>query len=205
MTVGPGRRSAAASAAARSGSVLTAAPAAPSPVAAAANETGWYLTASAPPWPDGFCLISIRLSAASLNTTTMTGSDSRTAVSSSASVMPRPPSPVKATTGTSGRHSAAAIAAGSAYPMVARPLEMSSRPGSGTSHNGIATSMCAPASTVAIVSAGVPARTVRTTCWGVSRPGAAGGGAVTPSAVPAARSLRVASSLAARPASSGQS
>jgi len=45
MTVGPGLRSAAASAAARPGPVLTVAPAAPSAVAAVANETGRYLTA----------------------------------------------------------------------------------------------------------------------------------------------------------------
>jgi hypothetical protein len=39
----------------------------------------------------------MRLSAASLKTITMTGRDSRTAISISASVMPRPPSQVKAT------------------------------------------------------------------------------------------------------------
>ena len=41
----------------------------------------------------------MRLSVASLNTMTTIRSLSRTAVSISASVMPRPPSPVKATTG----------------------------------------------------------------------------------------------------------
>ena len=57
--------------------------------------------------------------------------------------------------------------------MVASPLETSSLCGSGTSHSGMATSMCAPASTVAMVSGGVQARTVATTCWGASRPGEA--------------------------------
>ena len=94
--------------------MVTAAPAAPIAAAAAAKETGPYLTASSPPCPAGFCFSLIRLSAASLKTITMTGRDSRTAVSISASVMPRPPSPVKATTGTCGTHSAAAMAAGSA-------------------------------------------------------------------------------------------
>jgi hypothetical protein len=56
----------------------------------------------------------MRLSEASLKTITMTRSASLAAVSISASVMPRPPSPVKATTGVSGVHSAAAMAAGSA-------------------------------------------------------------------------------------------
>jgi hypothetical protein len=80
--------------------------------------------------------------------------------------------------------------------MVASPLETSSLRGSGTSHSGMATSMCAPASTVAMVSGGVPARTVTTTCWGASRPG---------EAMAADRSRPAASVLAARPAPGGQS
>ena len=80
--------------------------------------------------------------------------------------------------------------------MVARPLETSSLPGSGTSHSGIATSMCAPASTVAMVSGGAQARAVATTCCGASRPGAA---------TAAAASRRAASCRAARPASGGHS
>jgi hypothetical protein len=103
---------------------------------------------------------------------------------------------VKATTGTRGAHSAAAMAAGSAYPMVASPLEVRSRRGSGTSHSGIATSMCAPASTVAMVSAGVQARAVATTCCGASSPG---------EATATAASRAAASALAARPTPGGQS
>ena len=80
--------------------------------------------------------------------------------------------------------------------MVARPLEVSSRRGPGTSHSGMATSMCAPASTVAMVSGGAQARAVATTCCGASRPGAA---------VAAAASRRAASAFAARPASGGHS
>ena len=80
--------------------------------------------------------------------------------------------------------------------MVARPLEVSSRRGPGTSHSGMATSMCAPASTAAMVSGGVQARAVATTCCGASRPGAA-------AAVAASR--RAASRLAARPAPGAQS
>ena len=80
--------------------------------------------------------------------------------------------------------------------MVASPLETSSLRGSGTSHSGMATSMCAPASTVAMVSGGVQARTVATTCWGASSPG---------EATAAAASRAAASVLAARPAPGGQS
>ena len=80
--------------------------------------------------------------------------------------------------------------------MVARPLEVSSSFGWGTSHSGMAASMCAPASTVAMVSGGAQARAVATTCCGASRPG---------TATAAAASRRAASALAARPASAGQS
>ena len=80
--------------------------------------------------------------------------------------------------------------------MVASPLETRSLRGSGTSHSGMATSMCAPASTVAMVSGGVPPRTVATTCCGASRPG---------EATDAAASRAAASVLAARPAAGGQS
>ncbi len=74
--------------------------------------------------------------------------------------------------------------------------------GPGTSHSGIATSMCAPASTVAMVSGGAQARAVATTCCGASRPGPASRpGAATA----AAASRRAASCFAARPASGGQS
>jgi len=76
-----------------------------------------------------------------LNTTTAMRSLSRAAVSISASVMPRPPSPVNATTSRAGAYNAAAMAAGSANPIVARPLEISSRRGSVTSHNGMTASM----------------------------------------------------------------
>jgi len=80
--------------------------------------------------------------------------------------------------------------------MVASPLETSSRRGSGTSHSGMATSMCAPASTVAMVCGGVCARTVATTCCGASRPGAA---------TAVAMSRPAASARAARPAPGGHS
>ena len=132
---------------------------------------------------------------ASLNTTTMTRSRYRTAVSISVSAMPSPPSPVKAITGSPGVHSAAAMAAGSAKPIVASPLEASSRYGSLTGHSGMATSMWAPASTVAIVSGGVWARTVVTTSCGVT-PARRGGGRP---AQPAGRA-----DFAAAPAASGQ-
>ena len=141
MTVGPSRPDAAESVAASSLSVLTATPTAPIASAAQAYETGPKSTASAPPWPAGRCLILIRLRAPSLNTTTTMRSFSRAAVSMSASVMPRPPSPVKATTSRAGAHNAAAMAAGSANPIVARPLEISSRRGSVTSHSGMTASM----------------------------------------------------------------
>ena len=141
MTVGPSRPDAAESAAASSVSVLTATAAAPNACAARAYETGPKSTASAPPWPAGRCLILMRLRAPSLNTTTAMRSLSRAAVSISASVMPRPPSPVNATTSRAGAHNAAAMAAGSANPIVARPLEISSRRGSVTSHNGMTASM----------------------------------------------------------------
>jgi hypothetical protein len=141
MTVGPSRTDAKESAAARSCSVLTVAASAPSACAARAYETGPKSTASAPPWPAGRCLILIRLRVPSLNTTTAMRSLSRAAVSISASVMPRPPSPVNATTSRAGAHNAAAMAAGSANPIVARPLEIISRRGSVTSHNGMTASM----------------------------------------------------------------
>ena len=141
MTVGPARPNAAESAAASSISVLTATAAAPIASAARAYETGPKSTASAPPWPAVRCLILMRLRAPSLNTTTAMRSLSRTAVSISAIVMPRPPSPVKATTSRAGAHDATAMAAGSANPIVANPLEISSRPGSVTSHSGMTASM----------------------------------------------------------------
>ena len=81
---------------------------------------------------------------------------------------------MKHTTWRSGSTSAAAIAAGSAKPIVARPFEISSVPGSSTSQNGTASSMWAPASTVAIVDSGATARAIRTTSSGVSAPDAAG-------------------------------
>ena len=115
----------------------------------------------------------MRLRALSLNTTTAMRSLSRTAVSISASVMPRPPSPVKAMTSRAGEQNAAAMAAGSANPIVARPLEISRRRGSVTSHNGMTASMCAPASTVTIVSGGACSRTTVTTCTGDREPGRA--------------------------------
>ena len=87
------------------------------------------------------------------------------------------------------------MAAGSAKPMVARPLEMSSRRGWSTSHSGITASMCAPASTVAIVSGGVCARVTAATCCGASVPGAA---------LAASASRRAASARAARPAPGAQ-
>jgi hypothetical protein len=126
MSVGPSRPDAAESSAASSISVLAAAAAAPIASAARAYETGPKSTASAPPWPAGRCLILMRLRAPSLNTTTAMRSLSRTAVSISASVMPRPPSPVKAMTSLAGAHNATAMAAGSANPIVASPLEISS-------------------------------------------------------------------------------
>ena len=68
---------------------------------------------------------------------------------------------------------------------------MSSRPGWSTSHSGITASMCAPASTVAIVSGGVCARATAATCCGASVPGAA---------MAAWPSRRAVSARAARPA-----
>ena len=44
----------------------------PKPAATAAKSVRAYDTAAGPPWPSVACLIAIRLSAASLNTTTIT-------------------------------------------------------------------------------------------------------------------------------------
>jgi hypothetical protein len=76
------------------------------------------------------CLTSISDSAASLKTTITIGRRSRATVSSSAATIMSPPSPVKQITRRPGWTSWAAMAAGSAKPMVASPFEISSSPGS---------------------------------------------------------------------------
>ena len=98
-----------------------------------ATRSGPAYRMDTPATPRCSCLTSMRDRAASSKTTITIGSRSRAAVSSSAATIMRPPSPVKHTTRRSGRASCAAMAAGSAKPMVARPLEISSSPGSSAS------------------------------------------------------------------------
>jgi hypothetical protein len=107
-------------------------------------------------------------SAPSSNTTTTTGRPSRTAVSSSAAAIMKPPSPVKARTRRSGYTSCAAMAAGSAKPMVASPFEITNSPGLTACQKLVAANMCAPESTVATVPAGVSSRAISTTRCGAS-------------------------------------
>ena len=106
--------------------------------------------------------------AASLKTMTVMGSRRRTAVSSSAATIMKPPSPVKHTTRCSGQTSWAAMAAGRAKPMVASPFEIRNSPGSTACQYSAAWNMWAPASTVAIVPACVSSRVSWTTRCGAN-------------------------------------
>ena len=81
-------------------------------------------------YPFCSCFTSISDSAPSSKTTMVIGRRSRATVSSSDATIRRPPSPVKQTTRRSGWTSCAAMAAGSAKPIVARPFEMRHSPGS---------------------------------------------------------------------------
>src|SRR5215510_70205 len=103
----------------------------------------------------------MRDSAESLNTITVMGRRSRIMVSSSAATIMKPPSPVKQSTRCPGQTSWAAMAAGTAKPMVARPFEMRNSPGLTACQNSAAGNMCAPASTVAMVPVGVMAPEAR--------------------------------------------
>ena len=70
-----------------------------------------------------------------------------------------------------GSSSAAAIAAGSAKPMVERPFDFSTSLGSSACQRPIAENMCAPESTVIRAPAGATRRTAVTTSSAVRPPG----------------------------------
>ena len=94
------------------------------------------------------CLISISESAPSLKTMVMQGAPASAAVASSATHIINPPSPVKAMAPSAGFSNAAASAAGSAKPIEARPLEISTSRGAAHSQKAVAENICAPASTL---------------------------------------------------------
>ena len=93
------------------------------------------------------------------------------AVASSPSAISSPPSPVKASAPRSGSCSAAAMPAGRAKPMVARPFEISRSPGRSACQKVVQGNICAPASTETRGSrpaARHAAWAISTTAWGES-------------------------------------
>src|SRR3954467_8092111 len=81
-----------------------------------------------------------------------TGVRNRTAVSSSCAFIRKPPSPLTVTTWRSGYTSLAAIAVGSAMPMPARPLAISTVLGSCAGNIRAIPSLCSPTSEISMSS-----------------------------------------------------